>query len=41
MHEAIASRSGLIGLVHHEEADFVLDVLAVDGRPVSERTGLR
>ncbi|MBK4348967.1 bifunctional PIG-L family deacetylase/class I SAM-dependent methyltransferase [Lacisediminihabitans changchengi] len=39
VHAAVAAR-GLANLVHHVEADFVLDVVSRDGRSVAERTGL-
>jgi len=39
VHEAMAAR-GLTNLVHHVEADFLLDVVSRDGRSVAERTGL-
>jgi SAM-dependent methyltransferase len=41
VHRAITSRTGWTRLVHHEEADFALDVVSLDGRSVAERTGLR
>lgn len=41
VHEAIAGRTGLGRIAHHEELDFVLDVVSLDPRSVAERTGLR
>jgi LmbE family N-acetylglucosaminyl deacetylase/SAM-dependent methyltransferase len=38
--EALTRDAALVGVVHHEEADFVLDVYRTDGRSVAERTGL-
>lgn len=41
VHAALARRPGLSSLVHHVEADFVLDVRSRDQRSVADRTGLR
>ncbi len=41
VHTTISSASGLATLVHHEEDDFLLDVLARDPRSVAQRLGLR
>ncbi|RKR74846.1 class I SAM-dependent methyltransferase [Frondihabitans australicus] len=40
VHRLIAFESMLSRLVHHEEADFVLDVFGVDDRSVARRTGI-
>ena len=41
VHAALDAGLGRARVVHHEEADFVLDVWSDDPRSVAERTGLR
>lgn len=40
LHEFLASRLGLHPLVHHDEADFVLDVWSTQNRSVAQSEGL-
>lgn len=40
VHDTLAGETGLPTLLHHEEADFLLDVFSVDGRSVARRDGL-
>lgn len=40
VHRVLSFETVLERLVHHEEADFVLDVFGMDGRSVAQRDGL-
>ena len=40
-HARLAQRSGLTRIIHHDEADFVLDIWSSDTRSVAQKEGIR